>query len=102
MQLKIDIGNIKSSSKIFVPADKSRNIYKLDKLLTETITKTYKKSSRTKVNKMNYNAKIIAEDLPFENRVEKMHENEAYITIKDHNKDFPNKISCRLSLILEE
>ena len=31
MQLKIDIGNIKSSSKIFVPADKSRNIYKLDR-----------------------------------------------------------------------
>ena len=25
-----------------------------------------------------------------------MHDNEAYITIKDHKKDFPNKISCRL------
>ena len=25
-----------------------------------------------------------------------MFENEAYITIKDHKKDFPNKISCRL------
>ena len=25
-----------------------------------------------------------------------MYENEAYITIKDHKEDFPNKISCRL------
>ena len=79
----------------------SHNIYKLekddyDKFLIENITKTYKKSSRTKVNKINYNAKRIAEDLPLENGVEKMYENEAYITIKDHKMDFPNKISCRL------
>ena len=67
-----------------------------DKLLTEKITKTYKKTSRTKVNNINYNAKRIAEDLSLEDRVEKMYESEAYITIKDHKKDFPNKISCRL------
>ena len=80
---------------------KSCNIYKLekddyDKLLTENITKTYKKSSRTNVNKINYNAKRIAEDLSLENCIEKMYENEAYITIKDHKKDFLNKITCRL------
>ena len=45
-----------------------RNIYKsekddYDKLLTENLTKTHKKSSRPKVNKINYNAKRIAEDL---------------------------------------
>ena len=61
-QLKNDIDNIKSSSKIFFPANKSSNIYTLekdgyDKLLTENITKAYKKSSRTKVNRINYNAK---------------------------------------------
>ena len=67
-----------------------------DKLLTENITKKYKKSSRTKVNKINYNAKRIAEDLSREDRVEKMYENETYITIKDDKKDFSNKISCRL------
>ena len=67
-----------------------------DKLLTENITKKYKKSSRTKVNKINYNAKRIAEDLSREDRVEKMYENETYITIKDNKKDFSNKISCRL------
>ena len=86
---------------MLVPADKWCNMYKLekdvyDKLLTENMTKIYKKSSRTKVNKINYNAKRIAEDLSLEDCVEKIYENEAYITIKDHKKNFPNKISCRL------
>ena len=78
-----------------------RNIYKsekddYDKLLTENLTKTHKKSSRPKVNKINYNAKRIAEDLSLENCIEKMYENEAYIIIKNHEKEFPSKISCRL------
>ena len=29
-------------------------------------------------------------------RTEKLQETEAYITIKNHKEDFPNKISCRL------
>ena len=100
-QLKNDIDDIKHSDKIFVPADKSRNIYKLEKddyekLLTENVTKTYKKSSRKKVYTINRNAKRLAEDLLIGDRVEKMYENEVYITIKDHKEDFPNKISCRL------
>ena len=42
---------IKGDSKIFVPTDKSRNIYKMDsetyeKLLHENITKTYKKTDK--------------------------------------------------------
>ena len=28
--------------------------------------------------------------------IERMYENESYITIKDHKENFPNKISCRL------
>ena len=100
-QLKKYKDNINSSNKILVPADKWCNMYKLgkdvyDKLLTENITKINKKWSRTKVNKINYNAKRIAEDVSLEDCVEKIYENEAYITIKDHKKDFPNKILCRL------
>ena len=100
-ELKKYKDNINSGNKMLVPADKWCNMYKLekdvyDKLLTENMTKIYKKSSRTKVNKINYNAKRIAEDLSLEDCVEKIYENEAYITIKDHKKNFPNKISCRL------
>ena len=45
-KLKEDIIEIRNSNKIFVAADKSRNIYKLEKedynkLLHENITKTY-------------------------------------------------------------
>ena len=52
-QFKNDLDNIKSSNKIFAPADKSRNIYKLEKddykkLLTENITKTYEKIIKNK------------------------------------------------------
>ena len=30
------------------------------------------------------------------NHVQKLDENEAYVTIKDHKEGFPDKISCRL------
>ena len=52
-QLSNDVKKIKESDKIFVPADKSRNIYLLSKddyqkLLTENITKSYKITNRRK------------------------------------------------------
>ena len=47
-RLKEDISTIKSSKKAFIPADKSRNYYEMDKnahdkLFLENVTKTYKK-----------------------------------------------------------
>ena len=61
-QLNEDIKQIKRDSKIFVPADKSRNIYKMDreiseKLLHENITKTYKMTDKKKVRTINIDAK---------------------------------------------
>ena len=87
---------IKGDSKIFVPADKSRSIYKMDsetyeKFLHENITQTDKK----RVRAINVDAKKIAKDLELEDRIEKMQESECYITVKDHKEDFPHKI-CRL------
>ena len=60
------------------------------------MTKTFKKSDQRKVNNVNSHAKRITEKLPISDRIEKLQETEAYITIKEHNEDFPNKISCRL------
>ena len=96
-----DIKQTKNSDKVLLSIDKSRHAYSLGqkeykKLLKENITKTYKKSDRRKVNNMNSHAKRITEKLPISGRIEKLHETEAYITIKDHKEDFPNKISCRL------
>ena len=100
-KLKHDIRDIKSINKVFLPSDKSRNIYKLEneqysKLLRENVTKTYKKSKFNKVHDMSNKAKEITENLPVPDRIDKLQEKEAYVTIKDHKDDFPNKISCRL------
>ena len=67
-KLKEDINEIKTSDKVFVAADKSRHIYKMDKqqyakLLTENVTKTYKKSNISKINNINFTAKKITEKL---------------------------------------
>ena len=61
-QLLNDVKKIKDSDKIFVLADKSRNIYLLSKdeyqkLLTKNITKTYKMRNRRKVLDVNNETK---------------------------------------------
>ena len=38
----------------------------------------------------------ITEKLPISDRIEKIQETEAYITMKDHKESFPSKIPCRL------
>ena len=101
IKLKNDIDNIRNSSKLFIHADKSRNIYKLDtneydKLLRENISKTYKKSDDNKVDTINYETKMIVSKLNLLDRVDKLQEKEAHFTIKDHKESFPNKIPCRL------
>ena len=91
-KLSNDIKQIKNSDKVFISADKSRNVYKLGqseykKLLKRNITKKYKKSDRRKVSNVNSHAKRITEKLPTSDRIEKLQETEAYITIKDHKED---------------
>ena len=56
----------------------------------------YKKSNFNKVHDINNKAKKITENLPVADRIDKLQEKEAYITIKDHKDDFPSRISCRL------
>ena len=45
---------------------------------------------------MNKEAKGIAKNLGIADRVNKMIENESFITIKDHKEGFPHRVSCRL------
>ena len=65
-----------------------------NRYLRENTTKTYKKADRRKVQSINFEAKKIVEKLPIDDRVEKMQENEAFITIKDHKEGFPHHVSC--------
>ena len=100
-KLRNDIKTINSTQEILVNADKSSNIYKLskddyNKYMVENITKTYKKCNKTKVNQINYQVKTIIEKLEIIDRVEKMQESEAFVTIKYHKDNFPNSLSFRL------
>ena len=100
-KLQEDLKIVKQSKNIFISVDKSTNIYVMGKddynrYIREKITKTYKKTDRTKVKSINYGAKKIVEKLSIDDRVEKMQENEAFITIKDHKEGLPHRVSCRL------
>ena len=64
-RLKNDIRSIQSFKKVFVFADKTRNIYQMEKsnykkLLTDNITKTYEQSNDNVYNSINLEAKHTA------------------------------------------
>ena len=67
-----------------------------ENLMHENITKTYRKTNESRIKTINKSAKRIPKRLDLEDGIEKLQENESYITIKDHKGDFPHKISCRL------
>ena len=99
--LNDDIKRINTPKKVLVKADKSRNIYQLDKddykkYLRENITRTYKKLANKRLNPVNKQAKKIAEKLNVDDRIEKIQKSEACITVKDHKTVFPNNPSFRL------
>ena len=65
-------------------------------MMRENFTRSYKKCNTNKSNSINVKAKQIVSKLKFDDRVQKLDENEAYVTTKDQKEGFPNKISCRL------
>ena len=97
-KLNEDVKTIKNTSELLINADKSSNIYKMTKEdykkhLENNITKTYKKSNRSKIKAINRDAKKIAKKLEIDDRVEKLQEAEAFIKIKDHKDGFPHTLS---------
>ena len=99
--MRNDIKMIKQSGKIVVSADKSANLYKVDpeeyqRLLLNNITKEYKKNTEGNVNEINKASQGIAKTLGLADRMERLQETEAYITIKDHKEDFPANPKFRL------
>ena len=100
-KLSKDIKKIKNSKKVFINADKSRNTSemtkeKYQKYLLENITKIYKRTPGRKINKINIEANNIVIKLGIEDRVERLSEANAYVTVKDHKEEFPEKPSFRL------
>ena len=92
---------IARSEDVLVSADKTTNLYSMTgnaykKLLSENITKSYKKTSKTVKEGIDREAREIASGLDIADRVEIYAEKEAFITLKDHKEDFRTKPSCRL------
>ena len=67
-----------------------------DKLLSNNVTKSYKKSNIKTVNEINKEANVLTEKLKINDRVQCIAQNEAFITVKDHKPNFPNNVACRL------
>ena len=100
-KMKEDMKNIKTCGKVVVPADKSTNLYKVDKEtyenhITNNITKTYKKSNEAKIAEIDKAASKIASKLKLDDRMERLQKSEAYITAKDHKENFPINPTFRL------
>ena len=65
---------------MLIPADKTKNLYELTpdeykKLLTENISNT-----------INVEAKVIAQDLKIDERIEQYNQKQSFITLKDHKE----------------
>ena len=70
------------------------NAYKT--MLTNNITKKYKKTTEESVNAVNSEAKVIVKPWKVEDRLKQYSTNEAFITLKDHKDDFVSNPKCRL------
>ena len=96
-----EVRNINNSKALFVPADKTTNVYEIEKgkyeqLLTDSIHTQYHKDKNNSELKINTEAKRITETLELDDRVEILAKKQCYISIKDHKDNFMNNTKCRL------
>ena len=100
-KLKDDVKVINNTKKVLVSADKSTKTYNMNenaynKYLTKNITKIYKKINKNKVNRINSEAKRIAEKLKLDDRIQQLQNTEAFISVKDHKEGFRISPSFRI------
>ena len=100
-QLLDDVQKIEKCEKVLLQADKTSNLYEVDKnlynkLLKDNITSTYKVAEDNLESEINIEAKAITDELEISKRVETIAHTEAYITLKDHKENYENRPQCRL------
>ena len=103
--LNRDIKEFKNSKYIWVRADKTRNIYKINpsnyhEILKNKITDTYKTDYNDTISQINDTLKL-ANKLHNEDRLGKFYIKDAYILFKDHKTNFENKLQSRLLIPLK-
>ena len=60
------------------------------------LTSDYKIASNDCIEQINLSAASIVKELNIRGKVKKLHQKSAFLTIKDHKRNFPNSIECRL------
>ena len=98
--LRKDITHLQRSNAVFVPADKTRNLYEVqkdqyEKLLRDNITKHYRLANECAYNEINAEAQVIANQLRIADRIHIMAKKDAYVQLKDHKVNFQNSLPCR-------
>ena len=93
--------SIKKSKNIYIFVDKTNNLYKTDinsynKLLTENISKTYRKTNNKAYNSIDKEAKAIAEEFEIGDRADCLAKTNAFITLNDHKENFRSNPKCKL------
>ena len=79
---------LKNDAKLLIPTDKTNNSYRVttdeyNELLTENISKSYKKTDKPPLNGINTEANNIAKDLKLGERIEQHSQHQSFITLKD-------------------
>ena len=100
-KLNKDIRDIQNDPRVYCPADKTTNFYKMkietaEALVEKEIHKEYKKAKPDIVEKLNDEGKSIAMKLELEDRVFATSKQEAFQTLKDHKENFKNNPTSRL------
>ena len=92
---------IKKLPNMFIFADKTNNSYVMpakhyEKLLKNSITRTYRKAPPKIASSINVESKDVAKNLKSADETEQFSKVEAVITMKDQKKSFVNNPTCRL------
>ena len=90
-------------SDVFVPADKTKNVYRMvraqyERLIRENVTKPYKVAGEDVYDEVDKEARVIANGLGIADTVDAMAKRESFLTLKDHKDNFENNLPCIGSL----
>ena len=100
-KMREDINKMKQIPEVIVQADKTSNMYLIKKesytkYLTENISKEYKKTEPSTLDKINVEAAKTAQNYNLDDRIEAIAKKSAFLTLKDHKSDFPARLNFRL------
>ena len=100
--LSNDLKKVRQSSNFMIFADKTWNLYQMDaqtydKLLTESITKSYQLGDEKTVDDINQELQEVTNKLKIADRIETMAKRATFVTLKDHKENFDNHPTCRLT-----